>query len=183
MFIRPKHGVYRIEDLDPYISRYQVARKRDGIKKGDFRIVAASQSADSCWIWKAAQSATKSERRRRKVSYGVMFIDAALADHFGIESKSGKRIRVHQLIYHCYVEDMNEVWKTNDQENHQIAHKCHNSLCCRPDHLELANREKNSTDRVRRKEDLEKKYDLVLKELAWWRKIGSELGISYDVQA
>ena len=174
MFFRPNAKITTIDEVDRYISRFQNCSKNG--RHGEYRIV---ESKSGCWEWIAAKSTTAKEIAKRKVSYGRMALDEALAEHFGIEGRSGRHIRPHVLMYHCYVEDLNDRWDQIAKNGIEVAHRCGNSLCCRPDHLYIADREQNALDRVnhRNRKDDELRKKLV--ELEWWRHEGRRLGIHY----
>jgi hypothetical protein len=175
MFISPKEPITSIEQVDQYISCFQIKSKNG--RRGDRRIV---NTASGCWEWIGAKSATEKEiMERRKVPYGRLNMDQALAEYLVIEGRTGKHIRPHVLIYHCYVEDLNHCWGQLGRNKVEIAHHCGNSLCCRPDHLYLTNRKQNARDRVRHRKEKDSDLERKLVELKWWRAKGKSLGVCY----
>lgn len=108
-------------------------------------------------------------------------MDEALAEYFGIEERTGKHIRPHILMYHCYVNDLNGRWEQIAHNKVEIAHKCGNSLCCRPDHLYLTSRDENAKDRIQHRLEKDRDLERDRDELNWWRAKGKSLGISYPL--
>lgn len=172
--------ISKIEEIDEYISRFQ-KRSKNG-KRGQLRIVETRKyRLDTvCWEWIGAETSAKKELSKRKVSYGIMGLDENLADWLLIEGFSSKRIRLHWLMYHCYVEELNDKWLDLKRNRLEIAHRCQNPKCCRPDHLEVMSRDQNTKDRVKHRKMQDKDMKKLQIELDWWREKGTQLGISFD---
>lgn len=69
-----------------------------------------------CWEWQGASSSNKWGR------YGIIWLQ-------------GKGWRVHRIAY--------KAWVGSIPDGYVIHHKCLNTLCCNPDHLEAVTNAKN----------------------------------------
>ena len=77
------------------------------------------QGPDDCWEWQASTS----------------------GDGYGQVQKDGKKYGTHRMAY--------MLSKGEIPAGMQVAHLCHNKLCCNPNHLEAQTTWQNNVERFR----------------------------------